>query len=369
MIYGDICLPGFFADAAFRAAVLGDVYEAQTLDLEGFKANCPADSPFAQLSPAKDATAGVIILRALPEIARKRLDFAHAIFGGAAISAAFPMGQMIHYTGQSGPDEPLFAQEALQSDTLRIYARALQELMHYFARPSLRFAELAQRFPVICARAASQLRAQAPRPRTISTAHSREDIIVKDQRLPYSNFFAVEESDLSFKTYGGAQSAVITRAGFLQCDAVTVLPFDPVRDCVLLVEQFRFGPFIRGDANPWSLEPIAGRVDPGEGPEEAAHREASEEAQLSLKSLHKIAQYYPSPGAVSEYLYSYLAIADLPDDIEGIAGLASEAEDIRSLRLPFAALMALIESGEINNGPLIMSAQWLAANRARLRRV
>ena len=134
-----------------------------------------------------------------------------------------------------------------------------------------------------------------------------------------------------------------------------------------MIEQFRFGIYMRGDPSPWSLEPVAGRIDPGEDPETAARREAIEEAGLSVGELHRIGAYYPSPGALTEHLVSYVGIADIPDDATGIGGEASEAEDILSHIVSFQDLMGLVDSGEAANGPLILSAQWLALNRDRLR--
>ncbi len=81
---------------------------------------------------------------------------------------------------------------------------------------------------------------------------------------PMPHFFAVEEYDLSYRRFDGSFSKPVNRAAFVSGDAVTVLPYDPLRDRVLLIEQFRIGPMARGDAQPWLLEAIAGRVDPGE---------------------------------------------------------------------------------------------------------
>ena len=138
-------------------------------------------------------------------------------------------------------------------------------------------------------------------------------------------------------------------------------------DRVMLIEQFRAATYLRGDPNPWSLEAIAGRQDGGETHEEAAHREALEETGLTLQDLHRVGGYYGSPGANTEYLTSYIGIADLPDGVEGVGGLASEAEDIRSMVVPFERLMAAVDSGEAENAPLILSALWLARLRPNLR--
>ena len=193
------------------------------------------------------------------------------------------------------------------------------------------------------------------------------DVQVQALRHPYARFFAVEEYDLSFRRFDGTQSPVVTRAAFISGDAVTVLPYDPVRDRVLVIEQFRVGPFARGDAQPWQLEPIAGRVDPGETPEDAARREAVEEAGLTLGALLPIGNYYPSPGAKIEFLYSFIALTDLPDGTAIIGGAEEEAEDIKGHLMGFEDFAALIARGEATTAPLLISYYWLDRERARLR--
>ena len=146
-----------------------------------------------------------------------------------------------------------------------------------------------------------------------------------------------------------------------------MLPYDPVRDRVLLVEQFRMGPYGRRDPRPWMLEPVAGRVDPGETPEQTAHRECMEEAGISLIGLEKIAGYYCTPGYSTEYFHNFVGLTDLPDDLPRLGGLDTEAEDIRLHLLSFDDAIALIGTGEADNGPLILSLMWLSQNRERLR--
>jgi ADP-ribose pyrophosphatase len=223
-----------------------------------------------------------------------------------------------------------------------------------------------RRFPMLV-RGASRLRAAVPTANALRGAIDPKAVAVTRNRQVYANFFAIEEYDLSFRRFDGAQSPVINRAAFVSGDAVTVLPYDPKRDRVLIVEQFRAGPFARGDVQPWQLEPIAGRIDPGETPQQAGRREAEEEAGLRLETLLPIANYYPSPGAKTEFLYSYLALTDLPDGTAIIGGEASEAEDIKGHLISFDALMQLVASGEATNAPLILSALWLQRERPRLR--
>lgn len=231
---------------------------------------------------------------------------------------------------------------------------------------------LTQRLPQMRVRAASRLRAQTdvrPMPLRERTGPRPELSWVKihDLRVPYVNYFAITEIDVQYPRFGGGHSPKVTLAAFQVGDAVSVLPYDPVRDRVLVIEQFRCGAYLRGDIAPWTMEPIAGRIDPGEEPETAARREALEETGLTLGALERIAAYYPSPGGVTEFLISFLGIADLPDGIAGLGGKEDEAEDIRGHLLAFDDAMTAVQSGEADTGPMVVSLLWLAQARSRLR--
>lgn len=267
--------------------------------------------------------------------------------------------------GTHGGQRSLLPPSAAASDPPGLGPALMAEFLRWQGEVSP--AALARRRGPLAVVAASRLRAAASAPATLRHAATPADIAVQALRHPYAAFFAMEERDIAWRRFDGTASPNVTRAVFVSGDAVTVLPYDPRRDRVLVVEQFRAGPQARGDAQPWSIEAVAGRIDPGETPEDAARREAVEEAGLTLAALHFVARYYPSPGAVSEYLYSYVALTDLPDDSAGIFGVEDEAEDIRGHLLSLDALMRLVATGEVENAPLILTTQWLAANRARLR--
>ena len=147
-----------------------------------------------------------------------------------------------------------------------------------------------------------------------------------------------------------------------------VLPYDPVNDRILLIEQFRSGPYVKGDKQPWVLEPIAGLIDEGETPESAGIREAQEEAHLEIKRLELVARSYPSPGISTEFFHQYIGIVELLDSSQLIAGLSSENEDIRSHIFEYEQFFEMIESGKVKVGPLILLGLWLSKNRKRLRK-
>lgn len=224
----------------------------------------------------------------------------------------------------------------------------------------------ARRYRMILARAAARIRARAPSPATLRRATRPGDIEEFARSQPYANFFAVEEYDFRHRRFDGGWSPRVNRAAFFTADAATVLPYDAARDRVLLIEQFRVGPYGRGDSECWSLEAIAGLIEAGETPETTVRREAIEEAGVTVGHLHPVHGYYPSPGAKTEFIYSYVGEADLHDGTGGLGGLAAEGEDIRAHVVPFDRAMDLVETGEIGNAPLILSLLWLARNRERL---
>lgn len=228
---------------------------------------------------------------------------------------------------------------------------------------------LAARLPMIGVWAASVLRGRKTPPSggDLVTLRGPDDVRVEKAEEPFAGYFAVQVAHLRHRSHAGGMSPVMRRESFVSGDAVVVLPWDPRRDRVLLIEQFRMAPFLRGDPQPWLLETVAGRVDAGETVEQAARREAQEEAGLTLTRLFPAIDCYPSPGAFAEYLYLFVGIADLPDGIAGIHGLESEAEDIRGHVIDRAELTRLALAGQIPNGPLATLALWLELRIGTLR--
>lgn len=228
--------------------------------------------------------------------------------------------------------------------------------------------QIARRLDNIGVWAASRLRGRASDPSggDVVALRQADDVRVIQRDEPFAGFFAAERWQLQHRLHDGGFTPTITREGFLLGDAVVVLPWDPVRDRVHVIEQFRMSPAMRCDPQPWLLETVAGRVDAGETPEQAGRREALEEAAITLDRLIPAIHHYPSPGAVGEFLYMYIGIADLPDDIAGVHGLDGEAEDIRGHLLDREVLTQMALDGQIVNGPLAMLILWLAQRKDTL---
>lgn len=242
---------------------------------------------------------------------------------------------------------------------------ACREAMGYFGRISPE--GLAWRMQMILSRAAARQAAKVGKPADMRCATTAADVTCIDRNTPHEGYFLTREYQLSYPGFDGAPGPQVNREVFVATDAAIVLPYDPVRDRVLLVEQFRMGPYGRGDPRPWMLEPVAGRVDAGETPEETAHRECAEEAGLQLRSLELISRHYCTPGTSSEYFHLYLGLCDLPRLGHGLGGLDSEHEDIRTHVISYDSAIELLETGEADNGPLVLSLIWLSRERDRLR--
>lgn len=358
-----VFLHGRLLSPALRQVILGAAGDTVPARLEGFAGFALPGQSWPVLLPQAGASVDGAMTGGLtgPDLAR--LDHHEAALGQVRV----PVGQgRFAYVAADPAGAVAWTPDLTLPDGETILAAAAEDVMALMGRVPP--GDIARRYGAILVRAASRLRARRePAPTTLRRQAVPGDVRVTEWRQPYANFFAVEETDLAFRRFDGSRSPVVTRAAFVSGDAVTVLPYDPVRDRVLLVEQFRAGPHGRGDPQPWQLEVVAGRIDPGETPQEAARREAVEEAGLELAELLPISACYASPGAKTEFLYCYLGLCDLPDGAAGLFGLAVEAEDIRGHLVGFDAAMALVASGEIATAPVVLSIFWLALNRDRLR--
>ena len=192
------------------------------------------------------------------------------------------------------------------------------------------------------------------------------DVEIMGREAAYDGYLKIQRLRMRHRLYAGGTSGEIAREVIERGHAVAVLPYDPVRDEVVMIEQLRIGALLRGDAAPWLLEVIAGVVEPGEEGHEVARRESLEEAGLTIDEVTEILTHYTSPGILTETITLYHATVDAAS-AGGVHGLAEEGEDIRVHVLGFEAAMAALAEGRITSGPAVVALQWLALNRAALR--
>lgn len=334
-------------------------------ELPGYSVEAVREGPFPTLTPKDGETAAGVLAEGISEVGLARLEFYERAFGYDLKDVVLADGRPARvYMAQSGLWTPdgTWSLGQWAADWGQVSVIAAREVMGYMGEKPP--GDIAQMFPMIRARAWSAVNAeQVQHPQ--DTFRGRVD--VAERRRVYAQYFALDEFDLSHERFDGSMTPHLMRAVFMAADAAHVLPYDPVRDRVLVVEQMRLGPLARGDARLWQLEPIAGRLDPGETPQEAVRREAVEETGLSVGALHAVGETYSSPGNSTEFHYTYVGIADLPDDASGVGGLDAEDEDIRSHVMDFDALLARCDARQIVNAPLVLITYWLARHRDRLR--
>jgi len=193
-------------------------------------------------------------------------------------------------------------------------------------------------------------------------------IEIIDRETAYQGFFRIDRYRLRHRLYSGGWSGELTREIFERGHAVGVLLYDPERDALVLVEQFRLPAHLAG-FRAWQLEIVAGIIDrPGESAVDVVRREASEEAGLVIEGkVLPIHRYLTSPGGSTETVSLYCGRVD-SSDAGGIHGLADEQEDIKVVVKSYDETMALLRTGKIDNGFTITALYWLAANRERLQR-
>tara|TARA_R110002049_G_scaffold23545_7_gene83525 strand:+ start:11101 stop:12234 length:1134 start_codon:yes stop_codon:yes gene_type:complete len=342
-----------------------DDLDARPAQLPGYAVSAVAEGPFPTIEARDGASAEGIVVAGLSARDIERLDFYEGAFDYDLAAVTLADGSQAQvYLPQPGrwTAQGPWVLADWADDWGEISCHAAHEVMGYLGHKSRDAVDAM--FPMIRARAASK----------VNAAHSRHGAGTKQGKVEviestrsYANFFALDDMRLRHERFDGAMSAEVLRAVFIAADAALVLPYDPVRDRVLLVEQFRMGPLARGDRACWQLEPIAGRMDAGETPQETARREAREEAGITLGALERVAEVYASPGNSTEFYHIFVGLADLPDSAAGMGGLDSEDEDIRSHVIGFDALMDLVDGLHAANAPLVLAAYWLARHRERLR--
>ncbi len=143
-----------------------------------------------------------------------------------------------------------------------------------------------------------------------------------------------------------------------------VLPVDLRRGEVVLIRQFRVAAHLATGAGEL-IEIVAGHVEAGETPAEAARRECVEEIGVAPEALYEVLDFIPVPGSSDEHGFLFVGVVDaarVPDR----AGAADEKEATRPMRVPIGAALAALEHRTMRNGFLILALQWLALHRDRL---
>jgi ADP-ribose pyrophosphatase len=197
---------------------------------------------------------------------------------------------------------------------------------------------------------------------------SHPDLDIIDAQTGFARHIQVDVVRFRHRLFAGGWSGERVFDIIRRGAAVAVLLYDPERDSIVLVEQFRLAA-LYGGRSPWQIENVAGLIDAdNETPEEVALREVHEESNLvPLGPLIPIQRILPASGTLDEVIWLYCARVD-STDAAGLYGLADEHEDIRVVVKTVPEAERMLDAGEIESGHTLVALYWLLRHRDRLRR-
>ena len=190
----------------------------------------------------------------------------------------------------------------------------------------------------------------------------KSDYLIQTRRKKFKGFLRIDTLKLKHKLFLGGWSPEIKRELLVREEAVGVLLFDPKRDEIVLVREFRVGLVDEGDS-PWALELVAGMAEAEEELDEVALREVREESNVEVSKLIKICDYFNSPGISCEKVRLYLGIV-ASENMGGVFGLENENEDIEVVVMPYENAIKGLKKGYLANAMSIIALQWLELNKS-----
>jgi ADP-ribose pyrophosphatase len=197
---------------------------------------------------------------------------------------------------------------------------------------------------------------------------SHPDADILERHTPFKRFLRLDVFRFRHRLFAGGWSGERTYDVLRRGAAVAIVLYDPQREAVVLVEQFRLPALLAG-STPWQVEAVAGLIDRDEPPAAVAIRETAEETGLALIGEPvPIQRYLPSPGDSDESVELFCGRVDAAG-AGGIHGLADEHEDIRVVVKSLAEIEAMLDAGSIETGHTLVALYWLLRHRDRLRRL
>lgn len=196
------------------------------------------------------------------------------------------------------------------------------------------------------------------------------DVQIESSRRVWSGRFPLDVVTFRNRRFDGALSGPRTWELWRRGNAAALLPYDPVTDSVVLIEQFRF-PMVPAGLDPVMVELPAGLCEQDESPEDTIRREMREEMRMDATRLVTIGRFALTPGGADEVVTLFAGlVAAPPADADGVAwhaGEPTENEDILVRVWPAARAIEAALAGTMPNVVTTLGLLWLAARRDWLR--
>lgn len=194
---------------------------------------------------------------------------------------------------------------------------------------------------------------------------NHNDVKVLQENILYKGFLTLKQFVLQHRLFRGGWSEAVSRELVLRAQVVAALPYDPILNQIVLIEQFRVGA-LEDKKSPWLTELVAGLVKPGEEYASVVVREVKEETDLEVLDILPIYEYWVSPGATNERLALFLARVDATKAGD-ICGLEQEHEDIKVHCYDQARVFDAVEDGRVKDAATILALQWLQIHLQEVR--
>ncbi len=209
-------------------------------------------------------------------------------------------------------------------------------------------------------------------PRSTAPIPAHSDVEILSEKRVWSGRFPLDVVQFRHRRFDGALSGVRTWELWRRGRAAALLPYDPVTDQVVLIEQFRF-PALAAGLDPVLVELPAGLCEDGETPEATIRREMREEMAMDADLVEWAGAYMLTAGGADELCDLFVGRVTVPPtDADGIAwhsGEAAEHEDIRVRVWPAATAIEATLAGRFPNSLTTIGLLWLAARRDWLRQL
>ncbi|MFC0180699.1 ADP-ribose diphosphatase [Thorsellia kenyensis] len=194
---------------------------------------------------------------------------------------------------------------------------------------------------------------------------TRDDIEIIKEETVFKGFFTMKKYHFKHALFNGGVSQLVQREILERGHAAILIPYDPILDKVVLIEQVRFAA-LETSQSPWLFEMVAGMVEEGESIEEVARREAEEEAGLDVGRVYPSLSYLASPGGMNERLTILVGEVD-STKAQGVYGLSHENEDIKVHVVSREQAYEMVNNGLIDNAGSVISLLWLQLNYQKVK--
>ena len=196
-------------------------------------------------------------------------------------------------------------------------------------------------------------------------------LTIEEDKLVWNGRFPLQQVAFTYQRFDGTRSGRLVWELWRRGRAAALLPYDPVQDTVVLIEQFRL-PGLAAGVPPIMTEVPAGLCDGTEAEDATMRRELQEEIGLSADLTEWIGRFVLTAGGADETVTLFVGRVQAPpvgpDGFAAVGGgLATEQEDIRVLVRPAAQAIEDAAAGRYPNSVAAIALLWLGLRRDALR--